>query len=84
MLRLSLGLLALPTLVRADGLRLVTLFQGASDCAVALGLTPVGVVDSPTEKPTFRYTCVRPWPVSPMSAWKPSRAWRISSCSGPT
>jgi len=54
-LRLSLGLLALPTLVRADGLRLVTLFQGASDCAVALGLTPVGVVDSPTEKPTFRY-----------------------------
>ncbi len=55
MLRLSLGLLALPTLAWADGLRLVTLFQGASDCAVALGLTPVGVVDSPTEKPTFRY-----------------------------
>ncbi len=64
-LRLSLG--PLPTLAWADGLRLVTLFQGASDCAVALGLTPVGVVDSPTEKPTFRY-----------------RAWRISSCSGPT
>ncbi|WP_054057943.1 ABC transporter substrate-binding protein [Pseudomonas asplenii] len=54
-LRLSLGLLALPTLARAEGSRLVTLFQGATDCAVALGLTPVGVVDSPTEKPTFRY-----------------------------
>ncbi|MGY2224690.1 ABC transporter substrate-binding protein [Pseudomonas gingeri] len=54
-LRLSLGLLALPALARADGVRAITLFQGATDSAVALGLTPVGVVDSPTEKPTFRY-----------------------------
>ncbi len=55
LLRLSVGLLAWPGLVQAGESRVVTLFQGATDSAVALGLTPVGVVDSPTEKPTFRY-----------------------------
>lgn len=36
-------------------LRVVTLFQGATDSAVALGVTPVGVVDSWEEKPTYKY-----------------------------
>ncbi|NVK27917.1 MAG: iron-siderophore ABC transporter substrate-binding protein [Flavobacteriia bacterium] len=36
-------------------LRVVTLFQGATDSVVALGLTPVGVVDSWEEKPTYKY-----------------------------
>ena len=35
--------------------RVVTLYQGATDTAVALGLTPVGVVDSWLEKPMYRY-----------------------------
>ncbi|WP_122364457.1 ABC transporter substrate-binding protein [Pseudomonas coronafaciens] len=59
-LRLSLGLLALSGIVRAaslrtEPLRIVTLFQGASDSAVALGVTPCGVVDSWSEKPMYRY-----------------------------
>ncbi|CAM3364691.1 achromobactin-binding protein [Pseudomonas floridensis] len=59
-LRLSLGLLilpgmTLPGLARAAPLRVVTLFQGASDSAVALGVTPCGVVDSWSEKPMYRY-----------------------------
>ncbi|MCQ9390100.1 iron-siderophore ABC transporter substrate-binding protein [Pseudomonas viridiflava] len=59
-LRLSLGLLVLPGLrlpgiARAASLRVVTLFQGASDTAVALGVTPCGVVDSWSEKPMYRY-----------------------------
>lgn len=54
-LRLSLGLLALPALARAEEVRVVTLFQGATDSAVALGVTPCGVVESSSEKPTFRY-----------------------------
>ncbi|RXT69149.1 ABC transporter substrate-binding protein [Pseudomonas syringae] len=54
-LRLSLGLLALPGIARAAPLRVVTLFQGASDTAVALGMTPCGVVDSWSEKPMYRY-----------------------------
>ncbi|AZD61128.1 Siderophore achromobactin ABC transporter, substrate-binding protein [Pseudomonas chlororaphis subsp. aurantiaca] len=54
-MRLSLGLLALPRIARAEPLRLVTLFQGATDSAVALGVTPCGVVESSSEKPTFRY-----------------------------
>ncbi|WP_415262474.1 ABC transporter substrate-binding protein [Pseudomonas chlororaphis] len=55
LLRLSLGLLALPRIARAEPLRLITLFQGATDSAVALGVTPCGVVESSSEKPTFRY-----------------------------
>ncbi len=35
--------------------RIVTLYQGATDSAVALGLTPIGVVDSWLEKPMYRY-----------------------------
>ncbi|ARD12458.1 MULTISPECIES: ABC transporter substrate-binding protein [Pseudomonas] len=59
-LRLSLGLLALPGIAWAEPLRatpprVVTLFQGASDSAVALGVTPCGVVDSWSEKPMYRY-----------------------------
>nr|WP_247719273.1 iron-siderophore ABC transporter substrate-binding protein [Pseudomonas syringae] len=54
-MRLSLGLLALPGIARAAPLRVITLFQGASDTAVALGVTPCGVVDSWSEKPMYRY-----------------------------
>ncbi|MGO2240792.1 MAG: ABC transporter substrate-binding protein [Halomonas sp.] len=35
--------------------RIVTLYQGATDSAVALGITPIGVVDSWLEKPMYRY-----------------------------
>ncbi|MFW6036026.1 MAG: ABC transporter substrate-binding protein [Halothermotrichaceae bacterium] len=35
--------------------RIVTLYQGANDAAVALGVTPVGVVDSWVEKPMYKY-----------------------------
>ncbi|ACT07498.1 periplasmic binding protein [Dickeya chrysanthemi Ech1591] len=35
--------------------RVITLFQGATDTAVALGVTPAGVVDSWSEKPMYRY-----------------------------
>lgn len=35
--------------------RIVTLYQGATDSAVALGITPVGVVDSWVEKPMYHY-----------------------------
>ena len=55
LLRLSLGVWALPQIALADGVRVVTLFQGATDCAVALGVTPSGVVDSWSEKPMYRY-----------------------------
>lgn len=58
LLRLSLGLLAfrpwLPTSAQTPA-RVVTLFQGATDSAVALGVTPCGIVDSWSEKPTYRY-----------------------------
>ncbi|EAA2596485.1 iron-siderophore ABC transporter substrate-binding protein [Salmonella enterica subsp. enterica] len=35
--------------------RVITLFQGATDSAVALGVVPAAVVDSWAEKPTYRY-----------------------------
>ncbi|WP_447043587.1 ABC transporter substrate-binding protein [Vreelandella sp. H-I2] len=35
--------------------RIVTLYQGATDSAVALELRPIGVVDSWLEKPMYRY-----------------------------
>ncbi|GGY09427.1 iron ABC transporter substrate-binding protein [Litchfieldella qijiaojingensis] len=35
--------------------RIVTLYQGATDTAVALGIKPVGVVESWVEKPMYRY-----------------------------
>lgn len=43
------------TLIPAIPQRVVTLYQGATDSAVALGITPVGVVDSWLEKPMYRY-----------------------------
>lgn len=60
-LLITLAALA-PSLLTADTLhnpskspRIVTLYQGATDSAVALGLTPIGVVDSWLEKPMYRY-----------------------------
>lgn len=43
--------------IRIEGTprRIVTLYQGATDTAVALGLKPVGVVESWLEKPMYRY-----------------------------
>lgn len=35
--------------------RVITLFQGATDTAVSLGVTPIGVVESWTEKPVYAY-----------------------------
>ncbi|SDO24519.1 ABC transporter substrate-binding protein [Vreelandella arcis] len=35
--------------------RIVTLYQGATDSAVALGITPVGIVESWLEKPIYHY-----------------------------
>lgn len=43
------------TQVPEQALRVVTLFQGATDSAVALGIRPVGVVDSWAQKPTYHY-----------------------------
>ncbi|MFK8257460.1 ABC transporter substrate-binding protein [Erwinia sp. AnSW2-5] len=59
-LRLGFGLVAACALVpfRSQGsaaLRVITLFQGATDALVALGTTPCAVVDSWSEKPTYRY-----------------------------
>ena len=59
-MRLSLSLLAGATLLpcSASALapqRVITLFQGATDTAVALGIRPAGVVDSWSEKPMYRY-----------------------------
>lgn len=36
-------------------IRVVTLFQGATDSVVALGVTPVGVVDSWAQQPVYHY-----------------------------
>ncbi|WP_064498074.1 ABC transporter substrate-binding protein [Bacillus safensis] len=35
--------------------RIVTLYQGATDAAVAMGIKPVGVVESWLEAPTYKY-----------------------------
>lgn len=35
--------------------RIITLYQGATDTAVALGIKPVGVVDSWIQRPMYRY-----------------------------
>ncbi|AEF56120.1 ABC transporter substrate-binding protein [Marinomonas posidonica] len=43
------------TQVPVEAKRVVTLFQGATDSAVALGITPVGVVESWAQKPTYVY-----------------------------
>lgn len=46
-----------PTLFAAPArpLRVVSLFQGATDSLVALGVTPSGIVESWAEKPVYRY-----------------------------
>ena len=41
--------------VSVDPDRMVSLYQGATDTAVALGIKPVGVVESWKEKPIYRY-----------------------------
>ncbi|UVI31025.1 ABC transporter substrate-binding protein [Paenibacillus spongiae] len=43
------------TEIKGTPLRVVTLYQGATDVAVALGVTPVGVVDSWVEEPMYLY-----------------------------
>lgn len=47
----SMGKSAVPLKAK----RVVTLFQGATDSAVALGVKPVGVVESWAEKPMYTY-----------------------------
>ncbi len=59
LVRLSLGVLAAGAMPLAKAgpaaQRVITLFQGATDTAVALGIRPAGVVDSWSEKPMYRY-----------------------------
>lgn len=43
------------TVIPATPQRVVTLYQGATDSAMALGIRPVGVVDSWLEQPMYRY-----------------------------
>lgn len=43
------------TTIKGTPERVVTLYQGATDVAVALGVQPVGVVDSWVEKPMYKY-----------------------------
>jgi iron complex transport system substrate-binding protein len=43
------------TYVPHNAKRVVTLYQGATDSVVALGITPIGVVDSWAQKPTYLY-----------------------------
>lgn len=47
----SLGSTTLP----APAIRVVTLYQGATDAAIALGIEPVGAVESWVEKPIYPY-----------------------------
>ncbi|MEO3946520.1 iron-siderophore ABC transporter substrate-binding protein [Gorillibacterium sp. CAU 1737] len=41
--------------IKGTPLRVVTLFQGATDAAVALGIKPVGAVESWLEQPFYQY-----------------------------
>ncbi|OLP65152.1 putative siderophore-binding lipoprotein YfiY precursor [Bacillus pumilus] len=43
------------TEVKGSPKRVVTLYQGATDAAVAMGIQPVGVVESWLETPTYQY-----------------------------
>ncbi|MGF1910950.1 iron-siderophore ABC transporter substrate-binding protein [Vibrio kasasachensis] len=43
------------SLIPNEPKRVVTLFQGATDTAVALGIQPIGIVDSWAQKPTYQY-----------------------------
>ncbi|MFC0338057.1 iron complex transport system substrate-binding protein [Kushneria avicenniae] len=52
---LALGIMPVPALAGSRPVRVVTLFQGATDSAVALGITPVGVVRSWQDPPIYPY-----------------------------
>lgn len=52
---LALGVMPVPALAGPRPARVVTLFQGATDSAVALGITPVGVVRSRQDPPIYPY-----------------------------
>ncbi len=43
------------TEIKGTPKRIVTLYQGATDAAIALGVKPVGIVESWVEKPIYRY-----------------------------
>ncbi|KAA0958147.1 iron-siderophore ABC transporter substrate-binding protein [Planococcus sp. ANT_H30] len=43
------------TEIKGTPQRVVTLYQGANDAAVALGVTPVGIVESWDEQPVYNY-----------------------------
>jgi iron complex transport system substrate-binding protein len=43
------------TKIEGDPKRIVTLYQGATDAAVAFGVTPVGIVESWVQKPVYEY-----------------------------
>lgn len=43
------------TTIEGTPKRIVTLYQGATDAAIALGVTPVGVVESWVQKPIYDY-----------------------------
>lgn len=43
------------TEIKGTPLRVVTLFQGATDSALLLGVTPLGAVESWAEKPVYEY-----------------------------
>lgn len=54
-LLLTACLTALTASAKPPEPQIVTLYQGATDSAVALGITPIGVVDAWLEKPMYRY-----------------------------
>jgi iron complex transport system substrate-binding protein len=43
------------TTIKGTPTKIVTLYQGATDVAVALGITPIGVVESWTQQPMYEY-----------------------------
>lgn len=43
------------TEIKGTPIRIVTLYQGATDAAIALGVKPVGVVESWVEPPVYKY-----------------------------
>ena len=56
LLQSALLLSAFPTLAQQTAApRVVSLFQGATDSLVALGVRPCGIVESWAEKPVYRY-----------------------------
>ncbi len=74
-LLLTACLTALTASAKPPEPQIVTLYQGATDSAVALGITPIGVVDAWLEKPMYRYLRA-PWRRSPMWVWRLSPTWK--------